>query len=384
MNEISILFDNIDNPQLVPLREDLKDNVCAIYSAAQPHSSKVYEANVHLSSLPDRIGGIMGRLAQYHLVPAYWAYWYKKRTLDLIFARKIARDGSSILYTSSLFKTSIKEAKRAGKRIVIREGNSEAKREYERIMAEYNAFGIKSKYVYGDKRFRDCRLECAQNADYVIAITEVSRQTFERAGYDMNRFRLIPSNGTNWPIRINETNSGKQRAFICTAFHNFIKGTHRLLLAWKRAQIEDIPLIIVGRICDDMVEFINKFGPFENVVFMGHQSNLIELYAKYDAVGILLSLSEGAGRVTPEMMSFGFPMITSPDASCDIVKDSFNGFIVEPTDEDAISQKLLYFAHNWERVHDMRNNVLNSVGNWTVKEHSLAIAKYLRSLINAN
>ena len=30
---------------------------------------------------------------------------------------------------------------------------------------------------------------------------------------------------------------------ISTAFHNFIKGTHRLLLAWKAARIKNIPFL---------------------------------------------------------------------------------------------------------------------------------------------
>ena len=70
-----------------------------------------------------------------------------------------------------------------------------------------------------------------------------------------------------------------------------------------------------------MKEFIKTYGPFQNVRYVGFQGDLRSWYQDYDAVGVLMSLSEGAGRTTPEMMSFGFPMITSPDATCDIVKD---------------------------------------------------------------
>ena len=153
-----------------------------------------------------------------------------------------------------------------------------------------------------------------------------------------------------------------------------------MLLAWRRADIKDIPLLIVGNMCEDMKEFIEKYGPFENVIFVGARYDLNEWYKNYDAVGILLSLSEGAVRVTPELMSFGFPMIVSEDATCDLVKDQENGFIVNPFDEEEIAEKIKYFAQNWENVHEMNLSVLKSINNRTITDYSLEVADYLMSL----
>ena len=137
-------------------------------------------------------------------------------------------------------------------------------------------------------------------------------------------------------------------------------------------------MVIVGQLCEDMQEFIDKNGPFDNVQFMGYiRGDLADFYKRYDAVGVLMSFSEGAVRTTPELMSFGFPMIVSPDATCDIVKDGYNGFIVNSTDEDRLVERLQYFAADWNRVHSLRDNVLNSIAHRTVKDFSIEVADYL-------
>ena len=95
-----------------------------------------------------------------------------------------------------------------------------------------------------------------------------------------------------------------------------------------------------------------------------------------------MSLSEGAGRTTPEMMSFGFPMITSPDATCDIVKDGENGYIIESDNEEGLAERLRWFAEDWNRVHAMRANVLMSVSQRTVFDYSCELAQFMLSICN--
>ena len=94
-----------------------------------------------------------------------------------------------------------------------------------------------------------------------------------------------------------------------------------------------------------------------------------------------MSLSEGAVRVTPEMMSFGFPMIVSPDATCDLVIDGYNGRIVDPFDGDGLVKALRYFADDWNRVYALRQNVLDSVRKRTTKDFSEELGEYLLSLL---
>lgn len=382
MNEISILTADINNPQIKPMREKLGEKLCKCYSMAAPkNKKKICDPHIELSIFPFLAYKSFKILSKYNIVPMYYAYFSKMKTLDRVFCRKISNDESSVVFLNPLFCKTAIQAKRKGKTVVVVAGNSEPEREHKRIIDEYERYDIKHRYIYGDYSFAKRCNKTFSLADKIISISNVSLETYKSAGYDQSKLVLIPLTGTDFPIHSLEENKGQQKAFITTAYHNFIKGTHRLLLAWKKAKIQEIPLILVGRICEDLQEFIEKNGPFENVIYVGNQSNLKEFYKTFDAVGILLSLSEGAVRVTPEMMSFGFPMITSPDATCDLVENGYNGFIVSPTDENQIIEKLTFFAKDWKRVYAMRQNVLNSVSSRTVKDYAEDVADYLASLV---
>lgn len=87
-------------------------------------------------------------------------------------------------------------------------------------------------------------------------------------------------------------------------------------------------------------------------------------------------------RVVPELMSFGFPMITSSDAACDIVQNDFNGKIIKNIDDEgSIINALRYYADDWERAGAMRDNVIKSLNNRTVSDFSNELCDYLLSLI---
>lgn len=383
--KISIVINTYPTSGRYPkLMELLGDKLCCFYGQGMPRGKKLpdfLKGHVVTTKIPSRITGfVLSPILNWLHLPKYNKFLYNVKLLDFLIANKVAHDESDIILVSPLLPKTIERCKKNGKLIVVEAGNSEPEREHNRIMSEYKEFNIKHKYIYGDARFKNTCLKSLKLADKIITISKVSHETYLNAGYREEKLKLVPLTGTDMPLQAYEANVGKEKAFITTAFHNFIKGTQRLLLAWQKAGIKDIPLIVAGRLCEDLQEFVERYGPFDNVEFVGHQSNLRDLYITRDAVGVLLSLSEGAGRVTPEMMSFGYPMIVSPDATCDLIKDGYNGYIIEPTDVDAIAQRLKWFAEDWSRVHALRKNVLSSVEKRTMDDYSIELAAYLESL----
>lgn len=389
MNDISIAFASSygsrgASQKYMPMVKKLGNKIYKCYGLGFPRGYKIIDEPIEkmvMSRIPDITSRhIVLPLSEIFMFPRYYSYLWKIRLFDIMFAKRIADDKSKILFTSPLLEKTIMRAKKNGKIVVLEAGNSEPNREHERVISEYSKYGIAHKYIYGDPIYKNICLNTFNMADYIISISQVSLKTYIDAGYDKSKFKLISLAGTNFIIQQPSIVANRKRAFISTAYHSFIKGTHRLLLAWKKANIKNVPLLIVGNLCEDMEEFIEKYGPFENVVYVGHRNDLDEWYKQYDAVGVLLSLSEGAVRVTPEMMSFGFPMITSLDASCDIVKDGKNGFIVNYDDEDKLIEKLTYFANNWNRVHELIPNVIDSVKNRSLTDYSLEVSDFLETL----
>lgn len=361
-----------------------ENKLCKLYGVGFPRSYKIKNEPIDkmiLTKICTRIAYLVSKISNFIPVPKYYSYWVKMRLLDNFFAKKIAKDESGIIFTNPLFYKTVKSCKNAGKYIVVEAGNSEPEREYQRIKKEYDKYGIKHQYIYGNPKYKTAVIKSLEMADTIVAISRLSLKTYIDGGYNEKKFTLIPLTGSNFLINKVEKPK-KQFAFISTAFHSFIKGTHILLNAWKMAEIKDMPLIIIGSICEDMKEFIEKYGPFENVIYMGKQNNLPEIYSNYNAVGILMSLSEGAGRVTPEMMSYGFPMIVSSDATCDVVKDGVNGFIVDS--EEELINRLKWFNEDKSRFLSMTKSVADSLNNRTVRDYSEELGNYLIELADRN
>lgn len=310
----------------------------------------------------------------------FYALYWQSLAFDRFVASRLKDDGSNILFTKANMCETIKRAKVMGKKIVIFGADSEPRRQYDRYISECKLYKIQNKMGYGFPEFRDSYEYGYKNADKIVSISELSKKTYVDAGYDESIIKVIPLIGSRFEVGIRPYNGEKQKAFISTAFHSILKGTHRLLEAWEKAKIEDIPLIIIGNLYGDMQEYVKNHAPFHNVIFAGNQNDLKKYYTSLDAVGILFSFSEAAVRVTPEMLSMGFPMIVSRDATCDIVKNGVNGFIVDQTNIDEVVEKLHYFSDDWNRVHQMQGNAINSVNNTTTTDFGREVGAYLKQI----
>lgn len=392
MKEISFVFPGQYGKRGVkdrylPAIIELQDHICKCYGIGWPrryvftNEPKDRFCLTKFSTYFSRF--IVRPMQKIFKYPNYYIYWSNVKLFDLLYCNKVAKDESKIIFTNPLLNKTIKKAKKAGKYVVVEAPNSEPIREYERIVCEYEKFNIHNRYIYGNPKFRDTWLNGYRMADKIITISKVSFTTYLQAGYDKKKFRLIPLTGTEFVSTNTGNENGKQKAFVSTAQHSFIKGTQRLLLAWKKAGIKDIPLYIIGEIGEDLKEFINKYGPFENVIYTGFKNNLSEFYEGIEGVGVLLSLSEGAVRTTPEMMAYGFPMVTTEDASCDLVQSGRNGFIVDVFDEEQIINILKYIDDNWNEVMQMKGNVISSLNRRTVSDYSKEVGLFLMKLIDS-
>lgn len=334
-----------------------------------------------LTKIPTRVNRyIFHHFCRLMHKPMFYPYMWQGELLDYMVAQRMKADKSDIFFTRASMTRCIDTAKKMGKRLVILASSSEPVRQYDRYVSECDKFDVKHRAVYGNEHFRDTCDYGYKRADNIITISNVSNKTYLDGGYGVSILKMIPLTGTSFHVDEGICIESKQKAFISTAVHSMIKGTHRLLLAWKKAGIKDIPLVIAGSLHEDMEEFVSRYGPFENVVFTGYQGNLEKFYNDYDAVGILMSFSEAAGRTTPELMSKGFPMIVSPDATCDIVVDGVTGYVIEPTEEDVLASRLAWFAEDWERVYALRKNVFKAVRDRRSSDFGVEVAEYIMGL----
>jgi alpha-maltose-1-phosphate synthase len=112
------------------------------------------------------------------------------------------------------------------------------------------------------------------------------------------------------------------------------KGVPLLLDAWKRLNLSDAELWLVGPASSAAATLTRGY---RNVEYKGAipNSELPETLRECD-VFVFPSFFEGFAQVVPEAMACGLPVITTTSAGADIIEHGRNGWIVGPGDEEAL------------------------------------------------
>jgi glycosyltransferase involved in cell wall biosynthesis len=107
----------------------------------------------------------------------------------------------------------------------------------------------------------------------------------------------------------------------------------------------------------------------KNVVFMWYIENMVlsKYYASSDIFVLpsinLNGLTEALGVVLLEAMARGTPAIgTTVGGVPDIIKDGYNGFLVEQKSSEQIAERVLELLNNEELRERFSNNVLETMG----------------------
>lgn len=278
-------------------------------------------------------------------IPGYMHHLVGDYIFGMLVVDKIRRDNSDILYCKPRPLALVKAGKKSNKKILMEFGEMHPLHTSSRLAADYAEFGINSPYIFTSAYGIHQSCQAIELADRIVVLSNESKKSFINQGVPQEKVSVIGLGGAK---KINKQYvEGLPLAFISTAFHSFVKGTHRLLLAWREAGITTHPLLIVGELQSDIQDFIKLHGPFPNVHFVGHQ-NICDFYQRYNAVGILNSLSEGWPRSVFEYMQHGFPVIVSTVATCDLVQDGVHGFVV--SNQNELVAKLKFFSSSIDEI----------------------------------
>jgi glycosyltransferase involved in cell wall biosynthesis len=105
-----------------------------------------------------------------------------------------------------------------------------------------------------------------------------------------------------------------------------------------------------GKSRGDLEALVMELKIVDNVVFTGFQDNPYSFLLNADLF-VLTSFSEGFSNSLVEAMYSGTPCLsTEVGAATDIIKDSENGWLVPPADDDALFEKLLFIIKEGKGV----------------------------------
>ena len=167
-----------------------------------------------------------------------------------------------------------------------------------------------------------------------------------------DKIKLIPGSG----IRINKFtyNNNEKINFLFVGriikekgVIEYIKAANLISEKYKK----QAKFHIIGQTYEN-----NKFNKFffdmlenSNMIYLGYQDNIDSFIAESDCV-VLPSYREGLSKFLLEGLSFGKPLITTNVPGCkQLVKDNYNGFVVNAKDVASLSKSLVDFielSHN--------------------------------------
>lgn len=118
-------------------------------------------------------------------------------------------------------------------------------------------------------------------------------------------------------------------------------------------------LIGIGEEKEALEEMARRLNVQENVHFLGYQKDVNLLLNGMD-VFTLTSFSEGCSNVIQEALFVGKPVIaTNVGGNPELVKDGFNGYLVDSNDHKTLAQKILMLKRQPELLRKLGENALS-------------------------
>ncbi|MFR9239397.1 MAG: glycosyltransferase [Clostridium baratii] len=155
--------------------------------------------------------------------------------------------------------------------------------------------------------------------------------------------------------KINELESARKKGYFLVGNIGRIskqKGMEYFILAAKDLidKKKNIKFFIVGDGEDKekIEKLIHKLGLVNDVILLGYRDDISNVISQLDLI-VLSSLWEGLPLTPMEAFSVGKTVIgTSVDGTTEIIKDKFNGILIEPKNWRDISKYIDYLYNNPE------------------------------------
>ncbi len=170
-------------------------------------------------------------------------------------------------------------------------------------------------------------------ADLILVLSQKAEETFLTAGIAPEKLFRHQRGVDVERFTPAEKPPGKFRAVFVGALIER-KGVHHLLAAWRRLNLKDAELVLVGTRHPEMRPHLEKYGG-PDVLVPGFVAKVEDCY-RGAAVHIFPSECEGSAKCTYEAAACGLPQITTRESG-DVVLDGVNGLIIPPNDPEALA-----------------------------------------------
>ena len=160
------------------------------------------------------------------------------------------------------------------------------------------------------------------------------------------------------------------------------KGIDLLIKALQNMD-ENVGTYIIGGECTKEYKEMLKQYKIKNIHFINFLSKEeLKDYLKISDVFAFPTREDIWGFAVTEALSYGIPVITTDKcgAGLDLIKNEYNGFIIDSDDSEKLKEKILYLIKNKKVKDILSKNAFNSMKNFVieneVKEHMDIFEKF--------
>lgn len=226
-------------------------------------------------------------------------------------------------------------------------------------------------------------LEELKLSQYFLAGSKFVKQSLEYSGVDSTNIFVVNYgvNLTQFVPHKNKKLTGPLK-LLFTGNCSYRKGLHHLLAVVSKYDSMDVELYLAGGY-DSLSFLYTKYSDFPNIRFLGFvtHDHLQEVYAKTH-IFVLPSLAEGFAMVSLEALGAGLPVICTTNSGCnDIIVNGKNGFVIEPSDEAVLKNRIDWFIDNKSKIPEMSNFARESVSQHSWGDYGNNLLNCLRAIL---
>jgi glycosyltransferase involved in cell wall biosynthesis len=322
--------------------------------------------------LPNWIGQGIQRLPSPN--SPYLSYLVRDNLFDLLARRHLAPvDVFHGWNHMSLY--SLRRARKLGARIMIERSSTHPVVQERILREEYERFGVP--YPGGMRWLMDKHIQEYEEADAIAVPSAFVARTLIEQGVPAEKLRHVHLGFD--PARFYP--APKPDSVFRVLFAGLItlrKGIPYLLEAFKRLQLPDAKLVLVGGKAPDSHVFLPPYeSSYRHVPFVP-QEDLPALYHS-GSVFVLPSLEEGFGMVAYEAAACGLPVIVTENVGATI-RDGQDGFVVPIRDSDALAERLLRLYEDEDLRQAMGESARQYVQRFTWEAYHQEIVGHYRTL----
>jgi glycosyltransferase involved in cell wall biosynthesis len=259
---------------------------------------------------------------------------------DRLAARHVDRC-DAFHFVSSIGLRSARKAKRLGALVVCDERAEHPDVQLRVLPEEYERLGIPYQphvNVWADVVRAEYEL-----ADYLVVGSDYSKETYVDAGWASERVFVIPYGFE--PELFAPSRAPRARGELVVLFCGQLtprKGVHHLVEAFRGLELPSVRLVLVGPADPLLRRHVEAWAADERIEVVGEVPK-IELPRYYEAADVfaLPSVADAQPLTCLEAMASGLPaVVTTAMGSREIVRDGVEGFVVAPSDPEALAEAL--------------------------------------------